>query len=443
VIGVDRAGSPAARAELAWRLAAVGGGLGMVVAITTRQSGPLLVRPGAVEWSDASLFSTLSSALAVLAGLVLLRWWPWLLLLGSLAAVPALLLGSHPYLSAIGIEAGAVLVPLAVLAAAQELIRAGRAGLGAAVAGATVGAVLTGGALTGAIGSRVPSDLTSARLVLVVFALAGAAAMIVRRPWGGRITPADFSLADVPAAALVFLPALAHTQPLSGLLGLDHGVLRRGYLLVALVGVVTLGVTGLVAALAGPRASAAAVTAALVQVGVAVPVLMTFAGLARWPSLAVAATLAGVAAGAAAALLRRRIGLAVLGGCASAAAVLVASTVPLGRSDVVAGTRGAALTAVLLGLLVATATVTVAATAPVAAASGRLPVVLGPIVAALVVGGNQVLYGWHAAKGNPADGTMLDASVTLLLLAAVAALCLAAFGRQTAGHDVDEPDRVP
>jgi hypothetical protein len=424
---MDATGVGPTRVGLPWLLAGAGGGLCMVVAITTRRPGGLLVSPGAVEWSDAWLLPTLAPALAVLGGLVLLRWWPWLLLAGTGLSAPVLLVSSHPYASEIGVGAGAALVLLAVLAAAQELILTGRPGLGAAVAGATVGAVLVGGTLIGASWVRLPSDLTVVRQGLVALGLTGAVAMIARRPRGGRIGVADISLADVLPALLVFLPAVVHAQPISGLLGLDDGVVRRGYLLTAAVGVVTLAVAGLVVALAGPRACVAAVTAALVQVGVAVPVLVAFTRLAQWPSLSVAAALGGVAVGAGAALTRWRTGLAVFGG--GVAAVLVASTAGLGARAEVVDTRRAVLTAVLLGLLVATATVTVAATAPVAALRGRLPAILGPIVAALVIGGNQVLHGWYIADHsavNPTGGDRLGTSVTLLVAAAVAALCLVA-----------------
>jgi hypothetical protein len=428
---------------LPWLLVGVIAGLGVIVASTSRYQGTLsalLARPTAIEWSDTALLGTIAPAVAVLMSLILIRWWPWLLLGGTLLALGdtvgpiATLVTSHPYAASLAVAAGEPLVVLAVLAAAAELLAAGWRGLGAAAAGGTVGAVLIGRALVGAPWIALPAEPAGLRRTLTVVGLAGAAAVIVRRPGGGRPAIGTVTVADVLAALLVFTPAIVHSPPISGILGLDQGMLRRPYLLVAAAGMLAVVITLLVAAMNGPTAGAAAVVAALVQVGVVTSVLLAFAVVALHPGVALEATVAGAASGMALAVIPWRAALAVALCIASAAAaVLAGSAIDLSSQRSYGDDRLATLGAGLLALVVATAVVTVAAAAPAAAARGRLPVLLGPIAAALVLGANQVLHGIYNAVGSagqPEGADRMPISAALLMTAAAATAGLVAIMRR-------------
>ena len=260
--------------------------------------------------------------------------------------------------------------------------------------------------------------------------------MVAHRPRGGRITPADVFIADGLVAMLVFLPAMVHTGSVRTLLGLDDGVIRRPHLLVAAVGAIGLAVTALVAALSGARAGAAAVVSALVQVAVVTPVLLTLAALAARPAVAVGAAAAGTGLGLVAALSRWRAPMAVA--CAGLAAVAALVSPAITFVDPSAALCGpvTVIGAVLLAVMSAAATAVVAAVAPAAVQHGRLPVVLGPLAAALVAGGGQVLHGVYVERGGAgqvAGAGQTGITVALLMSAAagVAILALAGPARRT------------
>jgi hypothetical protein len=440
------------------RPAAAGAGLSVLAAIAARRGSlpALLDRPGAIDWYDDRLLAGVLPAVAVLAGLAIgRRWpsrWPWLLLGGTLLVLPDLVTAAAPEPAGppvvlwAGTAAGAPLVLVAVLAGAQELLRDGRVGLGAALAGGTVGAVLVGAALAG---------FRTAPAVLGVAGLVGAAAAArfgrmdnaadgePGQP--GRAADRWIGGVDAWAAGLVLLPALVRWPPVGELLRLS-GEGSRPYPGVAAIGLLTLVAAALVAGAAGRRAAkrraagrlaagrraagrfgggwrAGAVVGgvALVQVGAIGPVLLAFAVVQPAPMVGVGATLAGVVAGLAGC---GRATAAALGGVLSTGAVLLVSGPGL----------AVAWSAVLLALLVATVTATVAATAPVAAGCGGLPVLLGPIAGAMVVGGNQILHGVYRVQD---EGRSVEAPVSAGLLALAAAVIagLAVRRRAPGGRD--------
>jgi hypothetical protein len=424
------------------RLVAAGAGLSVLVAVAARRGSlpALLDRPGAIDWYDDRLLAAVVPAVAVLAGLAFRRRWPWLLLGGTLLALPDLVTAAAPEPAGppvalwAGTAAGAPLVLLAVLAGAQELLLGGRPGPGAALAGGTVGAVLVGAALAG---------FRTAPAVLGVAGLIGAAAAVGRLSRtqtaadhgpGRTATAADGGPGRAGAAAhgepgltgvapnrrgrwirgvdgwaagLVLVPALMRWPPVGELLRLS-GDGSRPYPGVALVGLLTLVAGTLMARAAGRRAGGGWLVgaAALVQVGAIGPVLLAFAVVQPAPLVGVGATLAGVAVGLAG---RGRAPVAVLGGVLSAGAVLLLSGPGL----------AVAWSAVLLALLAATVTATVAAVAPAAAGCGGLPVLLGPIAGAVVIGGNQVLHGVYRFQD---EGQSIEAPVSAGLLALAAAV---------------------
>jgi hypothetical protein len=179
------------------------------------------------------------------AGLVLLRWWPWLLLVGALltlpAATPTLLLWPEGTVTAYAALAGAPLAPLAVLAAAQELLDGGARGLGAALAGAAAGTGLVGAALLGASWLGIPTTLGAWQTVLALVGVAGGALAVAGRSaagWAGRLRPGVRpTVLGALAALLAFVPVVLTDERVAAVLQVsEQSLARRPYAMAAIVG---------------------------------------------------------------------------------------------------------------------------------------------------------------------------------------------------------------
>jgi hypothetical protein len=374
-------------------------------------------------------------------GLVWLRAWPLALLIGSVLTLPAAIepliqtTSAYPTVTYLA-EAGAPMALVAVLAAAQELMSLGARGMGALVAGATAGAGLVGATLLGAGFLRLSRDLTALDAALAVLATSGGVVAVARLGIGSGPRPGLIAtLAGVVAALSTFVPVVMTNERVSAILQVSAvSLLRRPYVLVAMIGLVTAGGAAVLAAFTGARAAAGAAVAALVQVGVIAGMILLLFALSFTPTSGLAFALAGLVLGCAAAATPWRAGLAAAGCVAAALALLLASAATGGAPEKVVTQARWVPAGLLLALLVATVTCSVAASAAAIVPRGGLPAVLGPIVAALVAGGANVLTLTQLNDGSPESSYLagahhIDSSVALLL---IAALGVAAVG--FAGH---------
>ncbi|MFI0453959.1 hypothetical protein [Actinomadura sp. 6N118] len=435
--------------------------------IATREVG--------TSWNGDAYLAAGLPVVAVIAGLMLIRWWPWLLLVGSVLTAPAAatpyldVLQSRPSVAHLGL-AGAALVLVAVLAAAQELMDTGAPnaggapdtggargaggplGAGAALAGCAVGAGLVGATFVGAGWLSRPWRPDSLQLVLTAAAVAGGIVAVARlRGEPGRRIGIRVTLAGALATLVAFLPSVVTLDRVAKLLEVSGGSLaRRSYVMVGILGLVTLIVAALAAALAGVWAGVAALTAAIVQAGVAAPMLLGLSGVASHRTFAVAAALAGLAIGIATGMTRWRSVFAIAGTVVSGLGFLVLLAATGGVPEKVVTQARWIPAGLLLALLVATVTCTVAAAAPFATRSGALPAVLGPIVGGLAVGGREALTLTQLDDGQPEPSYLnaahhLGSSSALLFVVALLVAFLAAARfliaqRNAATHSAPAPN---
>ncbi|WP_192810176.1 hypothetical protein [Actinomadura rudentiformis] len=398
--------------------------------IATREVG--------TSWNGDAYLAAGLPVVAVIAGLMLIRWWPWLLLAGSVLTAPAAatpyldVLQSRPMVAHLGL-AGAALVLVAVLAAAQELMDAGAPGAGAALAGCAAGAGLVGATFVGAGWLSRPWRPDSLQLALSAAAVAGGIVAVARlRGKPGRRIGVRVALAGVLATLVAFLPAVVTLERVAKLLEVSgNSLARRSYVMVGVLGLATLIIAALSAALAGMWAGVAALTAAMVQAGVAAPMLLGLSGVASHRTFAVLVALAGLAAGIAAGMTRWRSVLAMAGTVVSGLGVLVLVAATGGVPEKVVTQARWIPAGLLLALLVATVTCTVAASAPSATKSGALPAVLGPIVGGLAVGGREALTLTQLNDGQPEPSYLnaahhMGSSSALLFVVALLVAFLAA-----------------
>jgi hypothetical protein len=177
------------------------------------------------------------------------------------------------------------------------------------------------------------------------------------------------------AALLAFVPVVLTDERVAALLQVsEQSLARRPYAMAAIVGLVTLGGAALLAVAAGPWAAAGAVTAALAQVGVAAPMILMLYAVVFHPAYGLGAAAVGLAAGVVAAATRWRVPLAAAAGIAASLALLLAVDATGGAPEKVAQQGRWVPAGLLLGLLVATVTATVAAAhLPPPAAAGWPP----------------------------------------------------------------------
>lgn len=395
-------------------LAGVAGCLVIVVATSPRATdglAPFLNTPtyggsaGPLTAQDWALLAVPAVVAAV--GLCLLRWWPYLLAAAGLLAVPGIMaeldLNWLPY--RVFLLAPAIAYYLAIVAllgCAQGLVRT-TVGWSAVVAGLTVGSRVVGSALADQYEwVRSPDTAAIWHGVLLAVALAGIAPAVWRHRRGdpdaadaadtGTWPRARVIVAGTLAAAAPIPLSLLTTQHLADLTGIAWSQLyEHEYAQTAAIGVLTVVIIGLLAAVAGQWSLTGAVTVALVQVAVVTPAILAISALALDDPVRRLAALAGVGLGAAAAGSRWRLPLAVTFTVLAGTSLFIAYAATVGFPQKLME-QGTAIPAVLiLVLCAAAATAVVGATAPILAPRGVLPVVLGPLAAVLTAGGLQTI----------------------------------------------------
>ncbi|MER7006211.1 ATP-binding protein [Dactylosporangium sp. NPDC000555] len=430
-------GSPAARTAT---LVAGIAGAALLVATAPRfnpSGGPVPLLGLPLRVTARSALAAAYAAIPVVAiviGLVALRRWPLLLLAGGLlGAWPPLaeVMGVlSPEWIAVPVTAARPLVIVGVLAAAQSLIRSGETGRGATVAGLALGSPLLSLALTGPWWLRTPNTTQAWYLVVIAVSLAAAApaAWLLRRgdrpAVGGRQgwSRLRLILAGSLAVALILPMGLLTGKRLAALLGVaQHAMTRHGYVEEAVVGTIMLAVVAGLAVIAGPWSLGGALTAATVQVAVAVPMLLAI-GAVRATSSVAAAVIAGLALGGAFAWSRWRFALAAAVTVAAAAALFIAYAATTGHPERLATEQSVIPGLLIAGLVAAATAAIVGACAPALAPSGAVPAALGPLAGMLAIGGQGTVQATYILPESSYFNSVnpLTMSVALLLVAAAA-----------------------
>jgi signal transduction histidine kinase len=425
-------------------LAGVASCLFLVVATsppTAFEGPPFLGTPFEVVRSGPSglqgwLFLVAPAAAAAL-GLCLLRWWPYLLAAAALMAVPGVMAEwnptvGYPWVFGLLPSAGYALAVVGVLACAQGLIRT-PAGWGAAVAALTLGSRLVGSAMTVGVGwglsLHTPAYWHTALLGLGLAGLVPAVCFYRRGdpaaagPVGGSWQRVRLVVAGTLAASVSIPLAFLTTQRMADLLGVTWSALyRHDFAQTAVIGAITLVTVTLLAALAGRWPLAGTLTAAVAQVAVTAPITLALAALSNNDPLCWLAPLAGAVLGAVVAGSRRRVPLAVTLAVLSAVALFIAYAATTGDPEKLAEQHVVIPSVVILILCAAAGGAVTGTAAPVLAARGALPAVLGPLAGILAVGGLetvQVTY-YQSGSGLRTGAGDVTTSAILLLVAGVA-----------------------
>jgi signal transduction histidine kinase len=427
-------------------LAGLAGCLFLVVATSPQSSGglpPFLDTP-ALDYRSSAPSSPqdfLFLAAPVVAtglGLALLHWWPYLLAAAALMAVPGVLTdwditGGYPWVFVVLPSAGYALAIVALLACAQGMIRTA-AGWGAALAALTLGSRLVGSAMpTPAPWGWEFSPFTATAWHTVLFAagLAGLApaVWIYRRgdpaatgPAGNRSWQRVRLVTAGTLAAFVTIPlAFLTTQRLADLLGVSWDTLyRHGIASTAAIGTITLVTVALLAVIAGLWPLAGAITAAVAQVAVIAPVILTLTALYHNDPLRWLAALAGAALGAAVAGSRWHVPLAATLTVLAAMALFIAYDATTGDPEKLAEQNILIPSMLILALCAAAGGAVVGATASVLGSRGALPAVLGPLAGTLAVAGMQATQVISVSDGGPLPSNPQITSAILLLVAGTA-----------------------
>nr|BFE66005.1 hypothetical protein GCM10020063_105310 [Dactylosporangium thailandense] len=379
----------------------------------------------------------LGPIVVIVAALVLLRRWPVLMAGAGLLAVPMLLpmeLARHLPLSvSLLTRCAQPLALVAVLAAAQAMLRRGETGRGTLVAGLGVGTTLLGMAIADAWWQPYGAVYDWQR-TLVVLGIAGAAtaAWLLRghdpaaRPDGPEHQGwprLRLVLAGGLALALAFPLGLLTPDRLALLLGVSQSAMyRHAYVAGAVIGTITLIVVAALAAMAGPWSLGGALTAATAQVGMVAPLILAMGAL-RYTTLPFFSVLGGLALGAGLAWTRLRVPLTAGVTVAAATALFIAYAATTGHPEKLAN-QGSLVPGVLIAVLItAAATAIVGTIAPTLAPSGAAPATLGPLAVVLALGGRQAIEATYLQDGLPASSYFnpvfhLTTSAVLLLVAA-------------------------
>ncbi|MFC5003719.1 sensor histidine kinase [Dactylosporangium cerinum] len=399
---------------------------------------PLQGRPVGVSGAVDAAVAVGAPVVAVVAGLLAIRRWPWLLSAAALLTLTALLCGvagvTTPEWFGSVLLAVRPLVVIGVFAAAQSLIRCGEVRLGAVVAGSCIGAAMIGSAsaLEYGFGAGRGGGLDWFA-GLAVAALAGTvpAGWLLRRG-DAAVLPAGGSrgqrwrlvVAGGLAIALTWPLGQLTSDRLSVLIGVSESSLNRHqYAQSAVIGAIALGIVAVLAAMTGPWSLGGALTVAAVQVAAVAPMLLALASLRLGPASWVA-VLAGLALGATLAGSRWRYPLSAAVTVTAAVALIIVSVATSGQPGKLAE-QESVIPGVLLAVVVtAAATAVVGATATALTPAGVVPAALGPLAGMLAIGGLQTVNGTNprgtaiwSGYGRVAD---LDVSIWLLLVAAAA-----------------------
>lgn len=403
---------------------------------------PFLDAPGNFEIAGTRWWYVAVPVVATAAGLGALRWWPYLLVVAGLLAVPGVLAETMGVFSPPAVDvvatAGYPLAIIGVLASAQGLGR-GLAAWAAVVTGLYAGAHLLGSAFVGAGWLLANPSVPTVHAALTALGLAGVlpAAWRLRRGDGGAIglaAPAGWSwrrarpiVAGALAASLAIPLSFLTVDRLADLLGVPSRALQlREFAVLGMIGVVTLVAASLAASVAGAWSLAGALTVATAWVAVAAPMILAVRALAFLEHLRWTGVLAGVAVGAVAAGSRWRTPLAGALAVLAASTLIIAYAATSGHPEKLAEQRTAVPALLLLVAISAAATSVTAATAPVLASRGTLPAAAGPVAVALAGAGLQTVEVTYLRDGSPVGSYLnsvyhLPTSAILLLVAGAAA----------------------
>ncbi|MBR7835813.1 hypothetical protein KDL01_21245 [Actinospica durhamensis] len=389
---------------------------------------------------EAWLFA-LAPVIATAFGLCLLRWWPYLLAASALMAVPDLMFewspnADYPWALALLPSAGYALALIALLACAQGLIR-GAAGWAAAIAALTLGSRLVGSAMTDSYRWVLSSDNpASCHTALLIVGLVGLAPAVWshRRGDTAAAGPAHtwswlrvrLIVAGTLAASVSIPLSFLTTQGIADALGVSwDAVTRHGFAQTAVVGVLTLVTVALLAAVAGIWPLGGAMTAAVAQVAVIPPIILTVTALNNDDPLRWFAALAGAVLGAVVAGSKWRVPLAATFAVLAALALFIAYGATTGDPEKLADQRVVIPSILILVLSAAAGGAVVGATTPMLAARGALPAVLGPLAGTLAIGGLQTIQVTYLTDGESEPSILnsaqhLTTSAALLLVAGAA-----------------------
>ncbi|WBB67699.1 ATP-binding protein [Micromonospora sp. WMMD812] len=428
-----------------WReaLAGLGGCLLLTVATSPGYAAgppPFIATPGRPEFHGVGWVVALIPVVATVVGLCLLRWWPYLLSVAGLLAVPyvwgQLTSMSYPLVLVLAQSAAYPLALVGVLACAQTLLSNGFPGVGAALAGLATGFRLLGSALVGPGWLYSDPSRPAWHAGMIVAALATLIPAVVRfsdRRAGGlpETIPGAWQRLRLVVAAglavcLVFPLSLLTTERLAALLGVSWSALyRHGSVAVAVIGTVTLVLATGLAAVAGLWSLAGALTVATAHVAMAAPLLLAFTALGSVGPLRWLGALAGAVIGAAAASSRWRAAAASTLAVGAAIAVFIAHAATTGHPEKLADQQRVIPALLLLVLTTAAGTAVTGATAPVLAPRGAVPAALGPLVGVLAASGLQTVGVTYVHNGLPVSSYLnpvfhITTSAVLLLVAGAA-----------------------
>ncbi|WP_344610706.1 MacS family sensor histidine kinase [Dactylosporangium salmoneum] len=407
----------------------------LLLLVPMRGSNAPLLLDLPLRGSPAGLAETATPIVVVIAGLLALRWWPWLLAAAALLTLAAMV--SHPagnvapdWLFPL-LPAARPLTVIAVFAAAQSLIGRGHTRLGAVLAGLSVGVALIASASSQLWWFLTQGEISHWHVAFATVALAALAPAVwvlrsgdeAARPGGLLSRPI---IAGGLAVALAIPLSLITTERLAELVGVPQDALyRHADAENAIIAAVTLVVVAVLAAIAGPWPLGGALTAALAQFAAAAPLLLAMSALrasvAPW-----LAVVGGLALGAALAAGRRRFPLAAAVTVAAAVALLIAYSATIGHPEKLADQQRVIPAMLIAVLVTAAAVAVVGATTTALAPSGTAPATLGPLAGVLALGGMQVVdsgyfSGSGAAMKSLPSSEYLGVSVWLLFAAAAAA----------------------
>ncbi len=433
-------------------LAAAAGCLFLVVAASPPEQSqvpPFLANPFAADFAPGVSLQGIdgwqgllfmAAPVAVTAvGLCLVRWWPYLLTAAGLMAVPGVIdewIFNTGYPWAVGYVLtmlptfAYILAIIAVLACAQGLYRVSLA-WSAVVVALALGARLTGSAMMAGfsweLGSHHPAAWHTALLAAGLVALVPAIRHYRKGdpeavgPAGGRPgRRARLIVAGALAVLVPFLLALLTMTEMASLLGTTwYTLYRHKDAYGDAIGVVAVVAVAVLALVAGRWALAGTLTAAVAQIATVLPATIAFEALPADDPLRLLAALSGVALGALIAGVRWRVPVAAALAVLTALTLFIAYDATTEDPEKLVAQHVAIPAAAILILCAAVAGAVTGATAPALAAHGALPVVLGPLVGVLAVGGLQAVQ--VTQESGPA-GTPYDVipSAFLFLVAGLA-----------------------
>jgi len=295
-----------------------------------------------------------------------------------------------------------ILAIVGVLACAQGLYRVSPA-WSAVVVALALGARLMGSTMMAGIswelGSHHPAAWHTALLAAGLAALVPAVRLCRKGdpeavgPAGARPgRRARLIVAGALAALVPFLLALLTMQEMASLIGTTWSTLYRHEDAYGdAIGVVAVVAVAVLALVAGRWALAGTLTASVAQIAAVLPATVAFGALAANDPLRWLAALSGVAFGALIAGVRWRVPIAAALAVLTALTLFIAYDATTEDPEKLVAQHVAIPAVLILILCAAVAGAVTGATAPALAAQGALPVVLGPLVGVLAVGGLQAV----------------------------------------------------